>query len=336
MRKASPILFLLLAVLFVGQAGVLLGRSSTASSPGDGEPTPTPTPTLTIDESPSPSASATPSPSPSRTDLDDPSDSPAARVIGGLGAWVDTYDYPSLDPANTVRDLVADGVDTLYLQTGRWRSETAVAPEVANWLPVAKDAGLRVVGWYVPAYDDMSRDVARAAAIATYRAKGARFDAVGIDIEYRDNVSGDAWNEAVITHATRVRAKIGNAILIAITPPPLQMEVAPGTWHGFPWERIAEVADGWVLMAYWDKRDCPSVPDHCPEPYARVNARKFAELVKVKMPLHLAGGVADNITISEVADFVRGADASSAVGISLYDVVTMRGRYWAQLRRFSR
>ena len=111
----------------------------------------------------------------------------AALAFRGLGAWVDVYDYPALSPATAVADLQAHGVRTLYLGTARYDSAADILypDDVAAWLAAAHAAGIRVVGWYVPDYADLTRDVRRTLAIATYVSPaGQRFDAIGIDIEY--------------------------------------------------------------------------------------------------------------------------------------------------------
>jgi hypothetical protein len=332
MRKAPPVLFLLLAILFGGQATLILNRSGEATAPS---PDPTTLPTASPTPTDLPTETLSPSPTPTQLPPHEDPSSPL-YAFGGIGAWVDTYDFGVITPEQTIPDLVSKGVRTLYLQTGRWRENYAIAPEVASWLPAAKQAGLRVVGWYVPSYSNLQRDVARTVAIKNYSSDGERFDAVGVDIEYREEVAGQTWNDRVVQHLNQVRQQIPKATVAAITPPPLQMEVAPAYWAGFPWKKIAAKVDAWVLMAYWHPRDCNAEPDHCPEPYARVNAQRFRSLSDAAiMPLHLAGGVANEVTAGEVRDFVSGATASDAVGISIYDVVTMRGTgFWSLLRAF--
>lgn len=112
---------------------------------------------------------------------------PSISTFRRLGAWVDLYDYGSLDPSDAVADLDARGVRTLYLQTARYNTDADVAPVVGGWIERAHAAGMRVVGWYLPAYDEfMATDVRRTVAIARYSSPGGhRFDALAIDIEYR-------------------------------------------------------------------------------------------------------------------------------------------------------
>jgi hypothetical protein len=128
----------------------------------------------------------------------------AALAFRGLGAWVDVYDYPALSPATAVADMKAHGVRTVYLGTARYDSAADIRypDDVAAWLAAAHAAGIRVVGWYVPDYADLARDVRRTLAIAAYVSPaGQRFDALGVDIEYQPaGASPAAWNQAVATH----------------------------------------------------------------------------------------------------------------------------------------
>lgn len=324
MRKTPSLLFVVLAVLFGAQAVLVVSRSDAPVAAPAPEPTP----------------SATTVPSDTLTPTDEPTPTPAptedARIAAGLGAWVDTYDFPKLDAERTVALLVKHGVRTLYLQTGRFRSTSDIAPEVADWLPAAKGAGLRVVGWYLPDYADVDRDVRRTVAIGTYEAGGARFDAIGIDIEHKDGVPDtDTWNERVLAHAARV-ARAVELPLMMITLPPIDMAVAPDRWRGFPWRGLAEYAFGWVLMAYWSNRDCPDVAVHCPEAYAVGNDAQLRQLTgKPGLPVHLAGGIADRVSDAEVEAFIRGVNRSEAIGVSLYDVQTTRASQWPLLEAFS-
>jgi hypothetical protein len=72
----------------------------------------------------------------------------AALAFKGLGAWVDTTDYPALSPATAVPVLKAHGVRTLYLGTARFDSATGILypNDVDAWLAAAHAAGIRVVG----------------------------------------------------------------------------------------------------------------------------------------------------------------------------------------------
>ncbi len=194
------------------------------------------------------------------------------RSYSGLGTWVDVFDG-SLNPEESVVAMASRGVQTLFLETGRFdrpddRAEDFEQPErVERWLLAAHSRGIRVVGWYLPAYEDMERDVRRTVAIARFRARdGKGFDGLAIDVEYKARAPDLAtWNRWVVEHARRVRELVGAFPIGVIVPAPLGMALRPQSWEGFPWRQLAGVADVFLPMSYWSYRDdCPEVPEHCP------------------------------------------------------------------------
>jgi hypothetical protein len=296
---------------------------------------PTPTPTFTPPPPPKPKPKPTPKPA-----------GPSLDAFRRLGAWVDLYDA-TLDPEAGAADMAARGVRTLYVQTARWNkpdpASSAVfepSARVEQWLHAGHGHGMKVVGWYLPAYDDMKRDVARTVAIATYRSSaGQRFDALGIDIEYKgQSPTLSAWNAGVLDHARRVRAAVGSKYPVAaIVPSPIAMEIRPTSWAGFPWEGLAAVSNVFMPMSYWSYRDdCPSKPEQCAYGYTTGNVERVRAWTKrPTVPVHIIGGVGDAITVHEVEDFVRGAMAVRAYGASLYDYRTTKSEFWAHLRKLN-
>jgi len=272
---------------------------------------------------------------------------PSLVAFRGLGAWVDLYDYAALDPETAAADMSAHGARTLYLQTARWDKPAAndpgtfADPALADrWVTAAHAHGMRVVGWYLPAYDDMTRDVDRTRAIASFRTRGAQaFDALAIDIEYRQQMpSISAWNTAVAQHIARVRAFLGPRYPIAaIVPAPLAMEIRPTYWVGFPWAGLAASANLFMPMAYWSYRhDCTQVAEHCAYGYTKGNIDQVRALTgKANVPVHVLGGVADSITTADVAAFVAAAKAAGAYGGSLYDYRTTQPAWWGQLAKLN-
>jgi hypothetical protein len=183
----------------------------------------------------------------------------------------------------------------------------------------------------------MDTDVRRTVAIARYRSPTAeKFDALGIDIEYKGKVSSlSEFNSNIVTHLDRVKAGAGSSYTIAaITPAPLAMELSPSTWNGFPWAAIGDRAHIVMPMAYWSYRtDCASRSDHCPYGYTTGNvadAHSFTGL-----PVHVIGGVGDSVSTSEVSQFVNGALASVAYGGSLYDYRTTASTFWPYLEKLN-
>jgi len=263
----------------------------------------------------------------------------AAVAFRGLGSWVDTYDYSALNPATVVADLKALGVRTLYLGTARYNSATDILypDDVAAWLASAHAAGIRVVGWYVPDYTDLTRDVRRTLAVAAYVSPaGQRFDAIGIDIEYMSaGTNANAWNQAVATQLDRVRA--GTALpVVAIVLPPVLMRLYPDRWSTFPWAALIADANSVAPMSYWTSytpapRCAAGDPQYCASQYTRDNvllSRQYTGL-----PVHVIGGSGDIATLAQVADYVRAARETAAAGGSFYDYLSTKPEFWPYLQQ---
>ena len=258
----------------------------------------------------------------------------------GLGAWVDLFDY-SLDPHTAVADMHAHGVKTVYIETARYSSSSDIDHPTAidSWLAEAHAVGMKVVGWYFPAYSEyMDTDVRRTVAIAKYRSPaGQKFDALGIDIEYKGKTSSlSEFNSDIVIHLDRVKKGAGSSFAIAaITPAPLGMAVSPSSWTGFPWAAIGQRAHVVMPMAYWSYRtDCSTNPDHCPYGYAVGNVEQSHALTG--LPVHIIGGVGDSVSTSEVSQFVSGTLHTNAYGGSLYDYRTTAASFWPYLEKLNR
>jgi hypothetical protein len=268
----------------------------------------------------------------------------AALAFRGLGAWVDTFDYPALNPATAVTDLKSRGVRTLYLATARFDSAADIQfpSEAAAWLAAAHTAGIRVVGWYVPDYTDLARDVRRTLAVASYVSPaGHRFDAVGVDIEYPLNVpSPSAWNQAVAAHLARVRAGTVRPVAAIVLPPVLMRAWPdPGRWAGFPWPAVAGYADAVAPMSYWTSytpasRCAAGDTQYCPYQYTRGNVLLSRQLTG--LPVHVIGGAGDPATPAQVSDYVRAARETTAAGGSFYDYRTTKPGFWPYLDQLTR
>jgi hypothetical protein len=260
-----------------------------------------------------------------------------------LGTWVDVFDYATLDPATSVPDMKSRGVRVLYLSTARFNGTTDFfdAAEAGQWLDLAHQNGIKVVGWYLPAYGDMARDVGRTVAIARFVSPGGqRFDAVGVDIERLDEVSLSQFNSLLVTHLSQVRTQI-DAMVGAIVPSPFATD--PGNrWAGFPWAAVGQNSEVVVPMALWSFRSNPDGSAFSPDQvYAWVLDQTRRARSLTGRPVTVEGGVDDPgtertpVTSDRVSRFVDAVIDGGAIGGSHYDAATTNSSIWAILARLN-
>jgi Big-like domain-containing protein len=260
-------------------------------------------------------------------------------AFAGLATWVDLFDQ-RLDASRSIPQMQRHGVRAVYIETARFSDRRDIAfRRIGEWIERAHAAGLKVVGWYLPAYSEYLRtDIRRTVAIARYRTQhGQRFDALAVDIEFRGKASSvREWNDGIARHLAAVRNAVGPGYTIgAITPPPKAMELAPRRWRGFPWGSITRYANVVVPMDYWSFRwDCSTRADHCADGYSRGNIDETRKATA--LPIHLAGGVGDSVSTEQVRDFVRAASTGHVLGGSLYDFRTTTAAYWRALEDLNR
>jgi len=238
-----------------------------------------------------------------------------------------------------------------------------VRPDVVGrFLDQAHARGIRVIGWYLPGFADMERDLRRSVAVINFTsATGNRFDGFAPDIESRVELRSRVraehpdwtdpqveeetrlrFNAGIAEYSRRLRETVGPIILGAIVVDAKNNERAPGRWQGFPWPAIAAHYDVVLPMAYWtaspSNGGCPG-NDIDTASYMAEVASKTESLMGAKKPMHLIGGVADCISAAETAGYVSGAAGVGSLGVSLYDFRTTeahpeRDRLWGELGRF--
>lgn len=276
----------------------------------------------------------------------------------GLGAWVDLYDYANMTAK--LNDMRSHGVRTLYIQTGRFSTAAFGDSRIGAWLEAAHDRRMKVVGWYLPAYESpVTAEVNKTAAIATFRSpRGDRFDAMGIDIEWRNGktknsngtyrrLSNDEFFAGVTAHLRLVRSRVGVSFPIASIPfAPLDMEPElNGNWGGFPWSSLGRYSDVVMPMSYWTNRygRCEASPPdtrYCLAEYTRQNISRARALTG--LPVHVIGGVMNHPRLDStsaeriaVRSFIDAAKAERAYGASLYDAYTTGSAGWDEMERAS-
>lgn len=304
-------------------------------------PSPEPSPAASPEPAPGPAGPAGPGPAPLP-----PTDALAA--YRGLGAWVDHYDYGSsenLPPAAIVDELARRGVKTLYLQTGRWVSSSDIdSPQAMGaFVDLAHQRGIKVIGWYLPGFGDLERDIRRSLAVLSFRSpSGGGFDGIAADIEDATAVGNDRdrFNAGIAEYSRRLRASVPEGtVLGAIVPDAKNNERARGGWAGFPWPEIGRNYDVVLPMAYWSVTKNPAACRTIQMDaggYIREVVAKTNALMGAGRPMHPIGGIADCNTAEEIAAYAGGLRDTGSIGGSLYDFVTnsdtpLREALWGAL-----
>ena len=273
-------------------------------------------------------------------------DAPAPNVnaFRGLGAWIDVFDYvpafvdrpgPPAVMTETVDDLALLGTDTIYLQAAiddpRANGLVVDRKLVGALLRRAHAKGVRVVAWYYPQLVDPVRDRRRVEALADFRARGERFDAIALDIESRQVPDLTERDNRVVELARQVRKAAGRRPVGAIVYPAVQLEVVnPALWPEFPYRRLARHVDVWLPMAYWTYREDPY---RDASRYTKESVRRLRNnLGDPAAAVHPIGGLGALSNPQDYQRFVRAARAVHAVGWSVYDADTTSTTAWRLLR----
>lgn len=328
-----------LALAIVGTEDPLVSEPSPAGTAPAPQASPVPAPTTKSEAGPEPAANGQPkrpapaSVSPAKAA---PASAPARNLepYRGMGTWVDVYDYAIRDSMNipaAVQTMADRGVKTLYLQTGRWKDPNDIVNvgAVNSFLDEAARRDIKVVGWYVPGFGDIDRDVRRSVAVfQQVSPAGNRFSGFAPDIETREEVGGDAgrYNAGVAEYSERLRAALPNVALGAIVDDAKNNLRAPERYAGFPWAQIGAKYDVILPMAYWSVTKAKNGgcgTEYDSEAYIREVVALTRSYMGVDKPVHPVGGIADCVTEAEVAGYVR-AVKDLGIGGSLYDFATIQ------------
>lgn len=258
-------------------------------------------------------------------------------VHSGLGAWVDVWDWTMWGSSGaptvtleTVDALASQGVRTIYLQTTRFdRPDAVMEPDrLVALVDRAHEHGMFVVGWYLPTFVDVADDLRRVEA-----AMALPLDGFALDIESQEVADPAERTRRLLAMSQRLRELAGDRVLVANVLPPVQMEeLAPSLWPGFPWAELGEYYEVFMPMGYFTFRE-DGHHWRDAEAYTAENVRRIRERVgDPDLPVHFIGGIADLTTVEDVEGMTRGAQASGAIGLSLYDVATTGTELWAPMQ----
>lgn len=276
-------------------------------------------------------ASAAVDPPTSHTDL---------RSFTGLGTWVDGYDFsreltqsPTFT-ARTVQFAAGNGVTTIYLQAAKQDRRTPYSllsrDRLGAILLAAHARGIRVVGWYLPTFDNPAADFMHLDAMMQFKVQGQHFDAIGIDIEDKA-VPVATRNARLLDLSKRVRARTWLPVAAIVLPPVLTEVIHPTYWGGsFPWTALKPSYDVWIPMGYFSAYGrYPRWRD------AGTSTTEDVRRLRVHLgnvPFAYAGGIADASTRTDYSRFTAAARNAGALGVSAYDYATTPSWAWSYLR----
>lgn len=236
------------------------------------------------------------------------------------------------DPAASVREMVAEGVRTVFLEAGSYRHPAVTFPSTtARFIQTAHDAGLKVIAWYLPLFRNVRHDFAQVMRVITFRTPdGQRYDGFAMDIE-----------AAIVPPAERianflrlagmVRSAVGPAYALgAIIPSPRGLIRVPTYWPGFPYAQLPKLFDVVLPMSYF------TFHEHGPAAVGRY-VRDNVEIIRHAtgdpgVPIHVIGGIADDMSPSETTAFVDAARTEDVFGASLYEFARTSTSEWRTLQ----
>ncbi|MEX0991731.1 MAG: hypothetical protein WD004_05610 [Actinomycetota bacterium] len=265
---------------------------------------------------------------------------PGPGAYRGLGTWVDVYETGVWnDPEGAVERMEARGIETVYLQTSNYSRDTAIVfPEpTSRFIEAAHDADMRVVAWYLPGLIDPKLDLEYSMAAIDFESEGGdRFDSFGLDIEAREVKDPAERSKILVKLSRQIRDAAGEDYpLGAITPNPMRIEHELGYWPGFPYAEIAMLYDVIVPMDYFGAVD-EAADKSGAFRYTLDGIRLIREgSDRLSVPIHVIGGLAEDVTAPELRGFLKAAHRGRAIGWSLYNFTTTGDADWAELEAAS-
>jgi hypothetical protein len=247
---------------------------------------------------------------------------PNRSAYAGLGTWLDIYATPSwANPAREVAAMARAGVRTLYLQTGNYEQRVdLVRPRaLGRFVDAAHAAGMRVVAWYLPSFDNPAQDARRALAAIRFRsATGQRFDSFALDIEAAFVKPVSLRNRRLLELSSRLRTAAGRRYALgAIVPSAVGMRRHPRYWPRFPYRSLDRYYDVFLPMAYATDAHVRGNPATYTYDAADIAAIR-SHTRDAHVPIHLIGGLSNAMGAGETAGFVRAVAACEPLGYSLY------------------
>ena len=259
---------------------------------------------------------------------------PPLNAYRGLGIWVDMYDAAAWnDPAAAVKDMASHHVRTLFIETANYHWPTAINRPVAMNAIIQQchARGIKVVAWYLPGFNDMTKDYRRSMAAIDYRTPdGQRFDSFALDIEASIVKPVSTRNARLATLSAKIRHAVGSGYTLGgIIPSPAGMRDNATYWPDFPYKTVARYYNVIVPMGYYTYHG-----DGYANAYrdTRDNVRIVrAQTGRPTIPIHVIAGLASASSGTETLAYVRALREYGCLGGSMYDWPTTNDADWRVL-----
>jgi hypothetical protein len=169
----------------------------------------------------------------------------AVRATSGLGMYIWEWDKTGTVD-QVVREATRSGISHLVLRASSQSQGFYLKAHLADLLPKAHAAGIKVVAYDPPRFEDVEADVRRAHELIAFRVRGHGIDAFAADIEPR-------WELLTAANADRYGARLRQ---VAGPDYPLVGIVFPPSMAGarVPYAQIAKHFDVLSPMSYWRAR----------------------------------------------------------------------------------
>ena len=248
-------------------------------------------------------------------------------AYSGLGSWIDIYNHwVWAHPWRTVARMHKRKVKTIYLQTATHGSSNPIVHPRAtkDFLAAAHKRGMQVVGWYVPSFSRAGRDLRMAKTGLSFGRRAGGFDSFALDIETTNVANIRKRNHRLLWLSKKLRRAVGpDYPLGAVIPDSHSLY-----WPRFPYKRLTHFYDVMVPMGYFTFR--AEGFNHVKR-YTENNVRTIRKEAGPKTPIHVIGGIADEVGVPAARGFARAVKKTKVLGGSLYDYPITTDKTWREL-----
>lgn len=242
---------------------------------------------------------------------------PAARArsaaptpITGKGMWI--WHYGRIAGGNH-RQIVAHAkkmnLSHIYVRVGSGYSGLDTLAQVRGVIPIAHRAGIKVIAWYFPYYNNVAADVRRSVEAMRTRVSGEGFDGFAADIEPAKGAAFSARTAG--EYSKTLRAALPGEYLVAVPMRPTKTTIASGIF-----DAIMPHYDAVAPMTYWGRFDPAETVRFTIEYLSRYG--KPVAPVGQTYDMGPEGGPNGNPPPHETWAFMQTSRATGAIGVSFW------------------